>query len=219
MPPSGAHKGPSDAVIRQASLDEAFGDDDGAGMIPKAERNMGSAGSVRGIRLAIPDAPSDGTVTMEPDSRAAKHAAERARRLALQRGQPPVQPRRERTVAGSPRPEGTVQATPLEPEDWELPAASPIPQAPVQRRQRRTAGNDDDFLGAAKRAALQALAALPEGIEITVGGNGLNAEGVQFVTGLGLLVGERKAAYRGGNCYRITAAGRTEAAFMEDDDA
>ncbi len=213
----GTHKGPADAVIRQVTVDEAFAEDGEGGPVGTLEdRNAGRALPAAGIRL-VPPGGKD--VQTEPDSRAAANLAARRARQRAQAAQATGKP----PGAGAPAP--AAQTGDLE--DWEIeaqtpaaaPASAPAPVAaplapasparPVGALEGQITG---DLMQRAYLKALHTLAALPEGMELFVGGSGLGPDGVEFVMGLGLLVGKGFAVYRGESHYRITPAGRDRAA-------
>lgn len=68
-----------------------------------------------------------------------------------------------------------------------------------------------DNLERARRMALDALAALPSGTQLYVGGVQPDSEFAVLMLGLGMCVGKGHAVYSGDDHYQITANGRAYA--------
>ena len=203
------NKGPQGAVIRTVSAadaEHAFNDEAGGrGPAMPGDHKAGGAGgkgSTAGIRVGSGDAAGGA------DARVIENRIRRE-----MRSQGAGRTVRPATVVPPAR---TPVQTALEP--WEVDALqppAPARQEPAQAPARTAyvpATDGTDALERARLRALHTLASLPEGTELFVGGQGLGPEGVEFVMGLGLLVGKGQAVYRGDSHYRLNEAGRTAAA-------
>ncbi len=217
------NKGPAGAVIREASQEEsdrAFADvggERGPVSMPGDHKagGPGGKGSVAGLRVGSKEAGGG------LDARAAENLRIRNERRAAAalaaRGGKPVAP-----------PQAPVQTPSQAPlEEWETPGLvykgteTPLPEsrwtaaAPATANAPRKDYYADfpqgDRLAVAQADALAVLDAMPDGFELAIVGDGLDAHGVALVMGLGFLIGKGWAAYRGDNHYRITADGRAAA--------
>jgi len=212
------HKGPADAVIREASPDEvdaAFNDPSGdrGPSMPGANKlgGSGAKGSVQGIRTGSREAGGGLDVKAAENLRIRKQRAAEARAAA-------------RAGTAAPPAKAPVSGAPVSPplEDWEREAFAaelpqeerPTPLIEIAREAatptRPPAGDGfvpGDQLAVATMDALALLGRIPEGFELFVSGSGLDPAGVRMVMGLGFLIGKGYAVYRGDSHYRITAAG------------
>ena len=208
------HKGPADAVIREASPDEvdaAFNDTSGdrGPALPGANKvnGPGGKGSVQGIRTGTKEA--GGGI----DVKAAENLRIRHERAAAARKQ---------AIAGTAIPPARtpVSEAPASPplEDWEkeafaaeTPAPAPLieiaREAAVTDRHRPDNFEPGDRLAVATMDALALLGRMPQGFELFVSGSGLDNDGVNIVMGLGFLIGKGYAVYRGDSHYRLNDAG------------
>jgi hypothetical protein len=212
------HKGPANAVIREASpeeVDAAFNDTSGdrGPALPGANsvKGPGGKGSTEGIRTGTREAGGGLDVRSAENLRIRKQRAAEARAAA-------------RAGTAAPPAKAPVSGAPVSPplEDWEREAFAaelpqgerPTPLIEIAREaatpSRPPAGDGfvpGDQLAVATMDALALLGRIPEGFELFVSGSGLDPAGVRMVMGLGFLIGKGYAVYRGDSHYRITAAG------------
>lgn len=104
-----------------------------------------------------------------------------------------------------------VRSLDMDPASVGLGEATEEPQETVEALPTRAAAVAPapvgDLIENARNKALTVLCALPEGVEIFIG-SGLGEDGVQFVMGLGILVGAKQVVYRGEGHYRLAPAVR-----------
>lgn len=180
-----------EVAVDDPDLERAFNDD--AGSIPRGAR--GVAKTETGAYLE----PIGGkNVQTTPDVRALQNMRERAAKRQEAAKVPSVEPARPVPLAA-------------ETEDWEVTGGTLAVSRDAGKPQEPPEG---DMLEWARKAALSVFGRLPAGLEVFVGGSGMDQQGIQFVMGVGLLVGKGQVAYRGNNCYRVTDAGRK--AFREE---
>lgn len=85
------------------------------------------------------------------------------------------------------------------------PEPAPTPAAALPARVAQAAPAPvGDLLERAKQRAMAVFSNLPDGVEVFVG-TGLGQDGIEFVMGMGVLVGMGAVVYRGDGHYRLAA--------------
>jgi hypothetical protein len=211
------HKGPADAVIREASPDEvdaAFNDTSGdrGPALPGANKvnGPGGQGSTQGIRTGSREAGGGIDVKAAENLRIRRERAAAARKLAASGTvAPPAQTPASEAPVSPPLEdwEREAFAAELPPEERPKPLIEIAREAAPATRPPADAFVPGDRLAVATMDALALLGRIPDGFELYVSGQGLDPEGVSLVMGLGFLIGKGYAVYRGDSHYRITTAG------------
>lgn len=218
-----ANKGPANAVIREASTDEmdrAFADNSGTAdrEMARATKGPGGKGNVQGIRVGSNEAAGGADIRAAENLRIRRERARgrqtgQSARVPAPVVQAPADTREPWEIEDEPEQEITeFQGTPLAAKLREDDDSDPAPT----HRSALPAGSAGDILETARRNALRVLSALPEGMELFVGGK-LDATGMSVLMGLGFLMGTGQAVYRGDNHYRISDIGRKAARALGDE--
>jgi len=89
----------------------------------------------------------------------------------------------------------------LEPD--EAPAPAMVEAAKLHKEMTAPAATAGTLMERATKRALKALNGLPVGVELTISGDSLGPDGVEFVMGLGFLLGQGVATCRDGIHYTM----------------